>query len=156
MRAASTICGGRPFRCEPPRAFGASWAATLGSAVDGRLSDPKKIAVELRANWGHVSAQQLKRVFAGWGADNVRLVNDVAEVLGRRAFNKAPHVPLSGTPAVSAFHEKFQVDSTFLNDLIASHAMDVFSEYSPSILARPKNLKEVRDAFCGASVRVRG
>ena len=46
-----------------------------------------------------------------------------------RAFDEAPHVSIAGTSVVSTFHEESEADLLFLNDLIALHALDVFSEY---------------------------
>ena len=62
------------------------------------------------------------------------MVNFVDDVLDHcdvcRAFDEAPHVPVAGTHAVSMFNEKVHVDPLFLDDLIAVHAMDMFSKYS--------------------------
>ena len=35
---------------------------TLGDAREGNNSDPKKIIEKLHVNWGHASAQQIKRI----------------------------------------------------------------------------------------------
>ena len=43
-----------------------------------------------------------------------------------RAFDKAPHVAVAGTSTVATFSEKLHVDLLFLEDMIASRAMDVF------------------------------
>ena len=43
-----------------------------------------------------------------------------------RALDKAPHEPIPGTPTVSTFDEKGEVDLLFLGDLIAMRAMAVF------------------------------
>ena len=45
-----------------------------------------------------------------------------------RVFERAPHVPIAGTPAVSMFNERVQVDLPFSGDLSVAHAMDVFSK----------------------------
>ena len=47
---------------EPPLTCAACKARTLDDAEDGRLTDPKKIAMKLHAHWGHASAQPLTRV----------------------------------------------------------------------------------------------
>ena len=41
----------------PPRALLAGKAATLGDALDGTPSGPKRILMKLRVNRGHASAQ---------------------------------------------------------------------------------------------------
>ena len=51
-----------------------------------------------------------------------------------RVFDKAPHVPIAGTSAVSVFNVKVQVDLLFLGELVVAHAMDVSSRFS---LLRP-------------------
>ena len=83
------------YRFEPPRTFPACEAVTLGDAMDGCLSDPKKISTELRANRGHASAQQFRRVLAEPDGGNTHLAILVGEVLGqremRRAFDRASH-----------------------------------------------------------------
>ena len=80
------------------------------------------------------------------------LVAHVDEVLGncavRRACDRAPHVPIAGAAAVSAFNEKVQVGLLFLGDLVVVRAMDIFSEYSSLRPAQPKNPQDVRDVFC--------
>ena len=38
---------------DPPGALSARKAVTLGDALGGCLSDPKKIVVKLHVNWGH-------------------------------------------------------------------------------------------------------
>ena len=80
------------------------------------------------------------------------LVNQVDKVLETsdvcRAFDKAPHIPIAGTTAVSAFNEKVEVDLPFLDDLIVVHAMDVFSKYPLLHPAQFKNPQKVWDVFC--------
>ena len=75
--------------------------------------------------------------------ENAHLVMNADEVLGRRdicrAFDKAPHVPIAGTPTLSICSEKLQEDVPFLDDTIASCAIDVSSRYSLLIPVRPEN-----------------
>ena len=54
---------------EPPRTVSACNAATLGGAMAGCPSGPMKSIMELHVTWGHVSAQQLKRVLVDSGSD---------------------------------------------------------------------------------------
>ena len=46
----------------PPRTFSVCKAVTLGDVRVGNRPDPKKIVEKLHVNWGHASAQQIKRV----------------------------------------------------------------------------------------------
>ena len=41
------------IRFAPPREFSACSAVTLGDAQDDSNTDPKKVIMELHANWGH-------------------------------------------------------------------------------------------------------
>ena len=68
--------------------------------MDACLSDPKKIIMKLRVNWGHASAQQWKRALAGSDGVNMHLA-DYAGVVsgrreGRRAFLQGPACAYSG------------------------------------------------------------
>ena len=60
-----------------------------------------------------------------------------------RAFDKAPHLPVAGASSVSCFNERAQVDLLFLDDIIAVHAMDVFSKYPLLRPVKSKNPQEV-------------
>ena len=84
---------------------------------------------------------------------NAHRVNYVDEVLGRcevrRASDKAPHVPISGTPTASMFNEKVQVDLLFLGDIVALRAMDTYTKNSLLLPVQPKHPQEVWGAFCG-------
>ena len=128
--------GGR-YRFETPRTFAACEAVTLGGARDSNLTDPKKIAMKLHVNRGRASAQQLRRVLADSGGDNMHLPTCADGVLARRevcqAFEKAPHAPVAGTSTAAMSNEKLQVD------VIALRIMDVYSEYSLPIPVRTKN-----------------
>ena len=65
----------------------------------------------------------------------------------RRAFDKEPHAPIAGMSTAATSNEKLQADLLFLDDVIASHAMDVFSEYPLLIPVRTKNPEEVWNGF---------
>ena len=58
--------------------------------------------MKLHANWGHASAQQLKRALVDSDENNMHLLTCADEVLEefevRRAFDKAPYVPIAGAP----------------------------------------------------------
>ena len=59
----------------------------------------------------------------------IRHVDEVAAQRGAcKAFEKAPHIPISGTSAVSMFNERLQVDLFFLDDVVTLRIMDVFSK----------------------------
>ena len=119
------------FGLRPHRASTACMAATLGDALDGCPSGAKKIAAKLHVDWGDASAQQSNRVPAASDWDKMHLlacadeVSEQLEVCG--ASYKALHVPTAGTSAISTFNEKSQVGLLFLGDIVALHAMDVFS-----------------------------
>ena len=78
----------------PPRTFSACKTVTLGDAREGNNSDPRKIIEKLHVNWGHASAQQIKRILVDVEGDNLSLLRDVDEVVNQcevcRAFDKAP------------------------------------------------------------------
>ena len=140
------------LRFATPKKFVACAAATLREAQDEGAADPKKIIMKLHANWGHASANQLKRILVDSDSGMSHLVAHVDSVLENcevcRAFDKAPHLPIAGTSSVSCFNERVQVDLLFLDDIIAARAMDVFSKYSLLHRVKSKNPQEVRDVFC--------
>ena len=47
-----------------------------------------------------------------------------------KAFEKAPHIPISGTSSASMLYERMRKKSLFLSDIIALRIMGVFSKYS--------------------------
>ena len=65
-----------PLRFVPPKDFAACTAVTLGGARDDSASDPHKIFMKLRGNWGRASAYQLKRVLADSEGGNSHLRRD--------------------------------------------------------------------------------
>ena len=142
------------LRFSTPKKFVACTAVTLRDAQDEGAEDPKKIIMKLHANWGHASASQLKRILVDSDGGMSHLVAHVDSVLGNcevcRAFDKAPHLPIAGTSSVSCFNERVQVDLLFLDDIIAAHAMDVFSKYSLLHRVKSKNPQEVWDVFCAS------
>ena len=99
-----------PANFTPPQLFSACKAATLRYAGNADTSDPKKIITKLHINWGHASATQIKRVLVDAEGDTqslIRHVDDVAPLRDTcRAFEKAPHIPISGTSSVSMFNER--------------------------------------------------
>ena len=145
------ITSGGLLRSVPPTLFSACSAVTLGDACDGSVSDPRKIIAKLRVNRGHASACQPKTALVDSGGGNSRLVNFAGEVLEhcetRRALEKAPHAPIAGTPTVSTFNEKVQVDLLFLGDLIASQVL-VDSKYLLILPVQPGNPQGLWDVFC--------
>ena len=115
----------------------------MGDAMDGCRSDPKKTFMRFHANWGHASAQQLRWVSVDFERENAHLAKYVEEVSEQcdvcRAFEKAPHVPIAGTPTVSKFNGKLHVDLLFLGDSVALRTTDILSKCSLVVPARPKN-----------------
>ena len=107
--------------------------------------------MKLHVNWGRASASQLKRILVdseGGNSYSVNFVDDVGENCDvRKAFEKAPYVPIAGATAVSMFNEKVQVGPQFSDDLIALHAMDICPTYSPLTPAQSKNPQKAWDAF---------
>ena len=85
------------YRFESLRTFSACKAVVLGDAMGGRLPGPEKSIIKSRANWGHASATQLRRVLVDSEGGNMHSVNSAGEVLEQcdvcRFFAKAPHVP---------------------------------------------------------------
>ena len=141
------------LRFVPPKEFSECAAATLGDAGGDSISEPRKIFSKLHVRWGRTSANQSTRVLVDSDGGMPHLANYVDEVLEncevRWAPDKAPHVPIAGTCAVSMFTQKAQVDLRFSSDLIALRAMDVSPKYSPLPPVPPKNPQEVRGDFCG-------
>ena len=138
------------IRFSPPRELSARTVVTLGDAQDDSISDPKKITMKLHANRGYASATQLKRVPVDSAGGMSHLVNQVGQVLETcdvcRAFDKAPHIPIAGATAVSAFNEKVQVDLLFVDDLVVVHAMDVFRS-TPFVARRKPKIPMKSGAF---------
>ena len=124
----------------------------------GRPPGPKKIIMKSHVSWGHASAHQFERVLVdsdGRDMHSVDCVDEVSERCDvRRSYEKAPHVPIAETSTVSMFNEKLRPDLAFLGDLIALHAVDVFSKFSLLIPVRSMCHQEVRDAICGAQIGV--
>ena len=124
---------------------------TLGDARDGALSDPNKIFTKSRENWGHASAQQIKRVSVESEGGNLHLSHHVGEELEdcdlRQAVDRAPHVPTDGTSLAFMFNEKLRFGPLFLGCIIALHVMDVSSKFSSPPPARSRNPQEVWGVF---------
>ena len=71
----------------------------------------------------------MKRELVESEGGNLHFFQHHEEVLGRcedgRALDRAPRVPIAGTATVSALTERLQIDTTFLEDITASHVVDV-------------------------------
>ena len=98
--------------------------------------------MELHVNWGHASAQQLKRALVAAEGNSMHLLTCVDEALGRREVCQSV-----GTSTVAVFSAKLQADLLFLGDIIALHVMNSFSENSLLSPVNAKNHQEVWDAF---------
>ena len=118
-----------PVTSRTPQLFSACKAVTFRDAGNAEISDPNKVIMKLHINWGHASATQIKRVLVDTEGDTQSLSRHVDEVVSQcdacKAFEKAPHIPISGMPTVSMFNERLQMDLLFLGDIIALHIMDV-------------------------------
>ena len=112
----------------PPRTFSACKAVTLGDARGGTLSEPKKVAMKLHVNWGMLRRSRSNGSWWTPKGGNLELLQHVGEVVGRRdvcrALDRAPHVPIAGTPTVSMFNEEAQVHPPFPGATIALHVMN--------------------------------
>ena len=125
----------------PPQLASACKAATLRDAG----------IMKLHINWGHASAKQIKRVLLVAEGDTQSLTQHLDDVVSQRdackAFEKAPHIPISGTSSVSMRNERLHMDLLVLGYIIALHIMDVFSIYSILARARSKIPQEIWGAF---------
>ena len=134
--------------------------AALGDVTDSCLPYPEKVTIKLHANWGHASAQQVRRVLVDSVGEPIGLLGFVAEVLQhcdvRRAFGEAPHLPVAGTSPVSPFNEKPQLVLLFLDDAIALDALDISYEFSLLIPVRSEKPLEAWDAFCSSRIAISG
>ena len=112
--------------------FSSCKALTLGDAMEGCLSDPEKITLKLRVNWGPASAQQLTKALVDSDANNMHSAHYVDEALEQsdvcRPFDEAPREPIAGTSTETMFNGKSHVDFLFARNFIASRAIDVFSK----------------------------
>ena len=127
----------------PPYTSSACKAVTLGGVRGGVPSDPKRVMTKLHVNWGHASARQIRRELVDSGKDNLHLLHHVGQELVRcevcRAFGRSSHVPGAGTSTASTSTAKLQVGLSRSGEIIAPRVMDVFSEHSPLVPARPQN-----------------
>ena len=100
---------------------------------------------------GHASATQIKRVLVDAEEDTQSLIQHVDDVVSLRdtckAFEEAPHIPISGTSSVSMFDVRLQMDLLFLGDIVGLQIMDVFSKYPILTHVRSKNPREVWGAY---------
>ena len=88
----------------PPTLFSATKAATLRDAGNSGLAYPAATITKLHVNWGHASAAQITRVLVDAEGDTQSLIQRVDDVVAQcdvcKAFEKAPHIPNSGTSSV--------------------------------------------------------
>ena len=116
--------------------------------------------MKLHINWGRASATQIKRVLADAEGDTQSLIQHVDDVVSsrdaRKAFGRAPHIPISGTSSVSMFNERLQMDLLFLDAVVALRITDVFSKYSILTRVRSENPQGVWDAFLSSWVGIFG
>ena len=100
-----------------PQLFSARKAVTARDAGNAEISDPNKVITKLHINWGHVSATQIKRVLVDAEGGAQCLMQHVDEVASQRdtckAFEKAPHIPISGTSTVSTFDGRLHTGLLF-------------------------------------------
>ena len=125
----------------PPKLLSAYRAVTLRDAGNSDLPDPSTTIMKLHVNLGHASAAQIKRVLVDAGGGTQSLVQHVDDVVAQcdvcKAFEKAPHIPTSGTASASMFNGRPKMDLLFSHDAIALRIMGVFSKYS--ILTRVRS-----------------
>ena len=140
-----------PYHLGTPLTSAACRAVAFGDAEDGRLTEPRKISMKLHVNWGHASAQQLRRELVDSGEGNANFPTCVDGELAQcefcRASVKAQHIPAAGTSTVAIVKEKLQADLLFLDDIIAPHVMDVSSGNSLLIPVQTGNSQEVWGAL---------
>ena len=129
-------------------------AVSLGDERDEGAADPNIFIMNLHANWGHASANQLKRFLVDSVDGMSHLVAHVDGVLENceacRAFDTAPRPQIAGTSYVSCINEKVQMDLLILGDVIVVHAMDVFSKYSLLHRVKSINPQDAWDVFCAS------
>ena len=96
--------------------------------------DARNIARKIHLNWGHSSARRHRRILAdAFGVSKTALDaagGEVNQCDFCRACVRAPHLPVAGTPLVSASNEKVQGDLLFLYGVVTLRAMGLFSKCS--------------------------
>ena len=96
--------------------------------------DARNIARKIHLNWGHSSAQRLRRILADACSASKPAPAAAGEEVNqcdfRQAFVRAPHLAVAGTPLVSASNEKVQGDLLFLYGVVTLRAMGLFSKCS--------------------------
>ena len=129
---------GGSYQFDPPRTFSACKAGTLRGPV-GRLrfgpqEDCHGVACELGPRGGATN----------WnGFWRIRIEITCIRPLAWLRHRKAPHIPTAGASAVATLNEKLRATLLCLDDIIAPHAMDVYSKYSLPIPVRPKSTPDV-------------
>ena len=102
--------------------------------MTGCLSDPNQILAKLHVNWGHVSAQQLRRASVDSVGGNTHSVNSLGEALeqggARRALDTAPRLRVAGISTAPVFNEDLQVEFASLGDIVALRVMGAFPGYA--------------------------
>ena len=105
-------------------------------------------------------AGQSKRILVDAGGVRQRLSDCTDEVAGQfdncQAFDKAPHLPVAGAPAVFSFNEKAQVGLLYLGDIIAFRGMDMHSMYSLLVRVCSGNPLGVSGALSASRISVSG
>ena len=103
--------------------------------------------MKLHVNWGHASANQLKRALVDADGGHAHLANNVDEVSGQcevcRTFDKAPHVPIADTSTASMFNEKAQVDLPSVDGIVVLRAVDMRPTFSPLLPVQSEYPQEV-------------
>ena len=102
------------LRFSSPKDAGVCSTVTPGVEQDNGAVDSDRFIMNLHANWGHASANQLKCFLADYDGGRSHLVTHMDGALAScevcRAFDKAPHLPIEGTSSVFRFNEMVQVN----------------------------------------------
>ena len=127
----------------------------LRDALNPGPTNTLGIVVKLDLNWDYASARRLRRIAVDAEGARKMLLNfagDCADQCGaRRVIDKAPHLPVAGTPVAASFPYNnilfLDIITLLLDDVIAMLAMYLYSEYSPLVRVRSTAPLEVWDAF---------
>ena len=93
----------------------------------------------------------------GAGATVLKAVDFAADLCGVcAALEKAPNLPVAGTSLAPSFNAKVQADLLFLGNVIALHAMDLYSKYSLLPMVLPGHPLEVRYVSAASWILVFG
>ena len=116
---------------------------------------PRKGHYEIACQSGTRVGATAREEFRGFGWEEFAFGALCGRCEVHRALDKAPHVPIVGTLAVSTFSGALH-GGPFLHDGIALRATDLYSKYSSLIPARSKIPRGIYVTFCGAWIRVLG